>query len=300
MALVTLGSLTVDGGLLMSHRLVGIHSDVTDRKLAGEEITRLAYYDQLTHLPNRQLLNDRLKHAIAVVGRNKRQGALMMLDMDEFKVLNDSLGHDVGDRLLVEVAARLKSCVRLADTVARQGGDEFVVMLEDLDPGAQGALFAENVARKILGEISKPYALAIATPSGTPGTYNYYGTVSMGITLISGEAQTSDELMKRADTAMYQAKASGRNTIRFFDPEMQKEATARAALENELRDAIARQQFQLYYQPQVDAAGRMTGVEALALVASYARPGDPGSVHRNRGNYGTDSTHWSVGHGNSL
>lgn len=244
-------------------RIIGIHSDITESKRVDEQIKKLGFYDHLTNLPNRRLLNDRLQHAIASVRRRKRSGALMMLDMDDFKALNDTQGHDVGDSFLKEVARRIQSCVREVDTVARQGGDEFAVLLEDLGEAGQAAVQAEIVAEKIKDAISKPYLLDLSSAAGKPHTYSYHCTASIGVTLFSDHSNSADELMKRADTAMYQAKAFGRNAIRFFDPDMQAEATARAVLDNELREAVRENQFVLYYQPQVDEAGCMTGAEAL-------------------------------------
>jgi diguanylate cyclase (GGDEF)-like protein len=244
-------------------RIIGIYSDITERKRVDEQIKQLGFYDHLTNLPNRRLLNDRLQHAIASVSRRKRSGALMMLDMDNFKALNDTQGHDVGDRFLKDVAGRLQSCVREVDTVARQGGDEFAVLLEDLGEVGQAVVQAEIVAEKIKDAISKPYLLDLTSAAGKPNTYSHHCTASIGVALFSDHSNSADELMKRADTAMYQAKAFGRNAIRFFDPDMQAQATARAVLDNELREAVRENQFVLYYQPQVDEAGCMTGAEAL-------------------------------------
>ena len=244
-------------------RLVGTNTDITERKAAADKIEHLAFYDPLTDLPNRRLLSDRLAQALTSSARHNRYGALMLLDMDDFKRLNDTMGHDVGDQFLVEVARRLQACVREGDTVARQGGDEFVVILEDLSEAALSAMQAELVAVKILKAVSEPYALNWAAQNGTSTPRTYHCTSSIGITLFRDNTVSVDELMRRADTAMYQAKAAGRNSLRFFDPEMQAAVTARAALDDDLRTAVLQNQFVLYYQPQVDGDGRRTGAEAL-------------------------------------
>lgn len=235
--------------------LIGTITDITSRKKAEDEINNLAFYDPLTHLPNRRLLSDRLKHALASSARSGRTGALLFIDLDNFKNLNDTLGHDIGDLLLQQVAQRLERCVREGDTIARLGGDEFVVMLEDLnkDP-LEAAAQAEAVGEKILISLNRHYQLA---------AHEYRNSPSIGATLFSGHQQSIDELMKQSDIAMYQAKKAGRNTLRFFDPQMQDTINARAALEDELRKALERQQFELYYQIQVDSSCRPLGAEAL-------------------------------------
>ena len=237
--------------------------DITERKATADRIERLAFYDPLTDLPNRRLLLDRLEQALASSTRRNRHGALMLLDMDDFKTLNDTLGHDVGDQFLVEVARRLQTSVREGDTVARHGGDEFVVILEDLSEDALAATQAEGVAVKILHAVSQPYLLDLTVREGLKNTRSYHCTSSIGITLFRDNSLSADELMKRADTAMYQAKAGGRNALRFFDPEMQAAVAARAMLDNDLREAVRQGQFCLYYQPQVDSGGNRTGAEAL-------------------------------------
>jgi len=234
---------------------VGTLTDITLRKAAEDEIKHLAFYDPLTRLPNRRLLIDRLQHALGASARSRRGGALLFIDLDNFKTLNDTLGHDVGDLLLQHVALRLSTCIREGDTVARLGGDEFVVMLEDLSEAPQeAATQAETVGEKISTTLNKPYVLA---------GHRHHSTPSIGATLFSGHQNSVDELMKRADLAMYQAKAAGRNTLRFFDPDMQAAVTARAVLESDLRQGLQQEAFLLYYQPQVDQAGRITGAEAL-------------------------------------
>ncbi len=242
---------------------VGTFADITLRKAAEDEIRHLAFYDALTRLPNRRLMLDRLRQALISSVRHERHGALMLFDLDDFKTLNDTLGHDVGDQFLVEVASRMESCIRECDTVARLGGDEFVVILEDLDPEALAAMQAESVAVKIQAALNQPYLLDLSFSGGDLNTRSYQCTSSIGITLFRDQSVSVDELLKRADTAMYQAKAEGRNTLRFFDPEMQAAVSARATLDSDLRAAIAEGQFVLHYQPQVDGDGCVTGAEAL-------------------------------------
>lgn len=242
---------------------VATFTDITFRKETEDQIRYLAFYDPLTHLPNRRLMLDRLGHALTSSARHHQHGALILIDLDNFKTLNDTLGHDVGDQLLVEVASRLESCIREGDTVARLGGDEFVVIVEDLDGTGLAAMQAESVARKIQVHLSQPYLLDLSLVGDQLNKRSHHCTSSIGITLFRDHPVTIDELMKRADTAMYQAKAAGRNTLRFFDPDMQAVVAARAALEVELRKAITEEQFLLHYQAQVDSVGRVVGAEAL-------------------------------------
>jgi diguanylate cyclase (GGDEF)-like protein len=232
-----------------------MHHDLTTRKLAEEEIRNLAFFDHLTGLPNRRLLVDRLIHAIAASTRSKKYGALLFIDLDNFKTLNDSRGHDVGDLLLQQVATRLTSCIREGDTVARLGGDEFVIMLDDLSEHPQeAAAQTEIVGEKVLATLNEPYHLGGSIHISTP---------SIGITLFVEHEGTIDDLLKRADLAMYQAKAAGRNTLRFFDPAMQAVVTQRVELEAGLREALLKDQFVLHYQSQVNSEGRITGAEVL-------------------------------------
>jgi diguanylate cyclase (GGDEF)-like protein/PAS domain S-box-containing protein len=229
--------------------------DITERKAAEEEIQHLAFYDPLTSLPNRRLLMDRLQHTFASSARSGREGALLFIDLDNFKDINDTLGHDIGDLLLQQTAQRLESCLREVDTVARLGGDEFVVMLEDLSEHAlEAAVQTKTVGEKILATLGQPYRLA---------THKYHSTPSIGATIFSDHGQSAEELLKQADIAMYQAKKAGRNTLRFFDPQMQTSITARVSLEGELRKGLERQQFRLYYQIQVDHLRRPLGAEVL-------------------------------------
>ena len=234
---------------------IAIVQDFTERKNSEERINDLAFYDPLTHLPNRRLLMDRLQQALASSSRTGSAGALLLIDLDNFKTLNDTLGHQAGDLLLQQVALRLAACVREDDTVARLGGDEFVVMLENLGEHAlEAAAHAEVVGEKIHAALGQPCQLA---------TNDYRSSCSIGAVLFSSNAQTTDDLLKQADIAMYQAKKAGRNTLRFFDPQMQASITARVALEAELRKAIEMQQFELHYQIQVDSSYRPLGAEAL-------------------------------------
>ncbi len=235
---------------------VATFTDITKIKAAEEEIKYLAYFDALTHLPNRRLLIDRLYQAVTTAARTGRSGSVLFLDLDNFKTLNDTLGHDLGDMLLQQVARRLESCVREVDTVARLGGDEFVVMLEDLSSqSVEAATQVEMVAEKILTEINRPYLLK---------TYEYHNTSSIGVTLFNKDCHRSiEELMKQADIAMYQAKNAGRNTVRFFDQQMQDALNARASLEDALRGALARNEFELFYQVQIDSFNAPIGAEAL-------------------------------------
>jgi diguanylate cyclase (GGDEF)-like protein/PAS domain S-box-containing protein len=231
-------------------------TDITHRKAAENEIKHLAFFDPLTQLPNRRLLLDRLQHALATSNRLGQSGALLFIDLDNFKALNDTMGHHTGDLLLKEVAIRLSACVREGDTVARLGGDEFVVLLEGLSSRLdQAAGQVKGIGTKILTALNESYLL---------GSAHYHNTPSIGVTLFENHQDSIEELLKRADLAMYQAKAAGRNTLRFFYPEMQSNANARATLEADLRLALQRQEFFLHYQEQVDQHGVLIGAEALA------------------------------------
>jgi diguanylate cyclase (GGDEF)-like protein len=229
--------------------------NISGRKAAAEEIQRLAYYDPLTNLPNRRLLMDRLQHAMTASLRSGMKSALLFIDLDHFKTLNDTLGHDIGDLLLKQVAERLAACVREGDTVARLGGDEFMLIMEGLSERlVDAASQTEHIGKKILSSLGKPYQLAGHLCRSTP---------SIGATVFEEKQASLEELMKQADIAMYQAKKSGRNTLCFFDPEMQVSVHAHAALENELRQAVERRDFQLHYHVQVDSENRILGAEAL-------------------------------------
>ncbi|MBE7940641.1 MULTISPECIES: EAL domain-containing protein [Ramlibacter] len=233
---------------------VAVGRDITERKTAEEKIQYLAFYDPLTRLPNRQLLLDRL-HAALDDPASPREGALMFIDLDNFKVLNDTLGHQQGDMLLQQVAERLRSCVARGDTVARLGGDEFVILLENSGQKPMDPLTgARAVSERILAKLGEPYGLA---------GHQHHSTCSIGVALFGKTPWSVSELLKHADLAMYQAKAAGRNTVRFFDPEMQATVTASATLATDLRQAWREGQFLVDYQPQVAVDGRLTGVEAL-------------------------------------
>ena len=234
---------------------VATFQDITERKQSEARIQHLAYFDSLTDLPNRALLLDRLKHELAVCQRHNVVGALLFLDIDRFKTINDALGHPTGDALLQQIARRLSQQVRSEDTVSRLGGDEFVVLLPQAGTTPEEANYtAQTVAEKIRHALAAPYTLH---------GHNYHLTPSIGIVLFPEEGDTIDDILKHADTAMYRAKAAGRNTIRFYLPSMQEAADQRLTLENDLNLAIEQNQFLLHYQPQVDDQGRLIGAEAL-------------------------------------
>lgn len=237
------------------YALCGISTDITEHKKNLEQIHQLAYYDALTGLPNRRLLLEHLQFALARSARSRREGALLFIDLDNFKQLNDTLGHDMGDLLLQQVSDRLLNQVRLEDSLSRLGGDEFVLILENLEPEPQAAIASiEQVAEKLLR--------ALATPFELPG-YSHSGSASIGVALFSQPHDKPEELLKHADLAMYEAKAAGRNTLCFFDPRMQQALAARATLEHELRRALSEAQLLLHYQPQVNERGELLGAEAL-------------------------------------
>lgn len=235
--------------------ILAINADIGTRKHHEREIQRLAFFDPLTHLPNRVQLLERVGQALVKAQREGLGGALLFIDLDNFKTLNDTLGHDQGDQLLQIVARRLNTCVRSVDTVARLGGDEFVVLVEQLSADAEALIEqAGKVGEKILSVLGSPYTLA---------GYQYRSTPSIGVAVFNHVPTTVGELLKQADLAMYQAKTAGRNTLRFFNPGMQQAVDERAALEADLRNALSQQEFSLHYQPQIDAHGTILGVEAL-------------------------------------
>jgi diguanylate cyclase (GGDEF)-like protein/PAS domain S-box-containing protein len=226
-----------------------------ERRSSDSKIEYLAYYDDLTGLPNRRFLFEQLKRAVSMNQETGAHGALLYIDIDQFKTINDSRGHDVGDLLLIDVAERLKSCLHAADVVARVSGDEFVVLLETLEKEAiVSAKQVETVAERILKVFSRPFKIL---------KQRYYVSASIGIALFSKETLDVEEILKQSDIAMYQAKDSGRNAFRFFDPKVQRNITALAGLEAELRDAIKSDELQLFYQVQVDHLGQPFGAEAL-------------------------------------
>ena len=229
--------------------------DISERRKNEAEIRQLAFYDSLTGLPNRRHFNSRLQQALYASAAHQRYGALLFIDLDNFKNLNDTLGHEKGDGLLTLVANRLSGCLSQSDMVARQGGDEFVVILEEIGDNTQQAISrCQQVGERLLEVLCQPYFI---------DGFEHNTTASIGITLFDGQPEKSDELLKRADIAMYQAKAAGRNTFCFFDKEMQDKVSYRAALSADLLVGIREEQFQLYYQPQVELSGKVIGTEAL-------------------------------------
>ena len=232
-----------------------IDFDLTDSKKANKAIERLAYYDPLTNLPNRRLFLDRLIQEQKTTKRHPSYSAILFMDLDNFKNLNDSLGHSVGDLLLSDVGRRMQHVVREEDTVARLGGDEFVVLLKELDANQHNAANqAQHIVEKIMAVLTHPITIQ---------QHEHIITTSIGITLFSGEKETAETLLKQADTAMYRAKAAGRNTLQFFHPSMQVAADARLMLEKDLRQAIINHELKLFYQPQFDARSNIVGAEAL-------------------------------------
>ena len=233
---------------------IGSYSDITTDKEAEAEIHRLAYYDPLTTLPNRRLLADRMGQALTAAARSKHYGAIFLIDLDDFKILNDTRGHAVGDELLTAVAQRLRGAVREHDTVARQGGDEFVVLMEEMGTDIEAAVAAATKGAQKLRAVSD-------TPFILKG-HAYHCQFSIGVDLFDRMTSIED-MLKHADLALYQAKRSGRNKFRFFDPGMQVEMERRSALQADLHDAIKGDQLRLYYQPQLNSAGHVIGAEAL-------------------------------------
>lgn len=232
-----------------------LHQENEKLKAAEKRIERLAYYDLLTNLPNRRYLVDKLEKIREVSAKKNKYGALLFIDLDNFKMLNDTKGHTTGDLLLVETANRLRSSIRERDTLCRIGGDEFVVILENLDESlSKAAILAEGICSKILIKLNYAYNL---------NNYSYHGTASIGVNLFCNTDLTTDDLLSRADIAMYQAKQSGRNRSRFYDPAMQEAIEKRSSLEIELRSAVKENQLRLDYQIQVNASSEVHGVEAL-------------------------------------
>ena len=238
-------------------------TDITRQKKAEKEIGNLVFYDPLTKLGNRRLLMDRLQQAFAESRRGGGRGALFFIDLDNFKTLNDTAGHEVGDLLLQQVAQRLLTCIRDGDTVARLGGDEFVVILKDLGEAVDSAVYlASHVGDRILETLNAPYELA---------GQSHLSSSSIGVTIFGPESETVQELLRHADLAMYQAKTGGRNGLRFFDPAMQIAIKVRADLEVEMRNALQRREFVMHYQPQINAEGKLMGAEALVRWAHPTR-----------------------------
>ena len=246
---------TVRGKQGETTHYVSFFSDITEFKLAEKEIEKLAFYDSLTKLPNRRLLHQRLKHQLNTARRYHRAGILFFMDLDRFKHINDSLGHSVGDQILIETGRRLQSLLRETDTAVRLGGDEFVILVSAQDGIHTDLLEQSNIiAEKIINEINNPYLI---------NEYELFITTSIGITLYTGIDETVETLIKRADAAMYQAKESGRNTFRFYQKSMQEAADNKLKIETNLRVALDNNEFILHYQPQLSSDNKIIGAEAL-------------------------------------
>jgi diguanylate cyclase (GGDEF)-like protein/PAS domain S-box-containing protein len=240
------------------YALCGISTDITEQRKFADEIRQLSYYDHLTHLPNRRQFLERLGEILddrAGGGAARHQGALLLINLDHFKMVNDTMGHEMGDLLLLETARRLLQHVRTEDFLGRLGGDEFALLVSGLSADDEAASReAEHRARQILADISQPYPL---------GAQRHLGTASIGIAMFSDSDSTVEEILKRADMAKERAKTDGRNSLRFFNPQMQAQMVARAALDADMRLALREGQFLLHYQPEVDAEGQWVGCEAL-------------------------------------
>ena len=235
--------------------VVILGKDISERKRAESKIYTLAFYDSLTHLPNRQLFNDRLAQALAQSQRHHKYGALIMIDLDNFKALNDTKGHHIGDELLKQVAFRIQSLFKEGDTLARIGGDEFVVLLEGVSfDGEETMVQSEQFALSVKHRINQPYTLL---------GYEHTCSPSIGIVLFNGHEKSKETLLKQADIAMYHAKKLGRNRVCPYDPAMQESVEHKTLMESELKMALSKQEFVLFYQPQVDENGTIIGVEAL-------------------------------------
>jgi diguanylate cyclase (GGDEF)-like protein/PAS domain S-box-containing protein len=251
--ILTIAAVKNAAGIVTNYVSAFVDSSVINKAL--EEIKSLAFYDPLTGLPNRRLLVDRLEQSLLSSVRSGLEGVILFLDLDHFKTLNDTLGHDMGDLLLQQVAQRLTACVREGDTVARLGGDEFVIVLTALsEQKIEAAVQAEIIANEILISLNQIYQL---------NTHIYHCSSSIGVTMINNSEAGIEELLQQADIAMYQAKKAGRNRVCFFDPKMQATINANADLEGKLYKALEYSQFRLHYQIQVDNSGSSVGAEAL-------------------------------------
>jgi len=249
----TITTITDDSGSVLNY--VSVFSDITTQKAHEDRIQYLAFYDQLTSLPNRRLLLDRLQYNLSLSQRNKHYGVLMFLDLDDFKKINDSLGHEVGDELLQQVAARLQQTLRRADTVARLGGDEFVILVANQALKGEALIeFSSNLAEKIIQAFQQAFHIK---------GYEHHISTSIGITIFAPSDQTAISVLGQADTAMYKSKKIGKNTFCFYEQAMQVIAEEKLALEHDLRQAIEQQQFSLNFQPQVDSSGKTLAIEAL-------------------------------------
>jgi diguanylate cyclase (GGDEF)-like protein/PAS domain S-box-containing protein len=250
---VTITAISNELGQIANY--IGLYHDITERKEAEEQIRKLAFYDPLTSLPNRRLFLERLEDELEVARNEDKHGALLFLDLDHFKNLNDSLGHPVGDALLVEVSRRLRENRREGETIARIGGDEFVILLPDIAPNIE-------LTEQLAEEHAEKVRLAITEPFYIHG-HEYHISVSTGISLFPEANQNSADILKRADTAMYRAKQEGRNSVCFFEEEMQISADSRLTIEKDLRHAVRKDELFLVYQPMIDWEGNIIGAETL-------------------------------------
>ena len=266
-----------------------VFRDVSAARAMALQMTHSAQHDFLTGLPNRMLLNDRVSQAIALAPRHRKQVAVLFLDLDGFKHINDSLGHPIGDKLLQSVAKRLVECVRGSDTVSRQGGDEFVVLLSEVEQPEDAAI----TARRMLQAVAEPHSI---------DQHELHVTTSIGVSVYPDDGLDAETLIKNADTAMYQAKENGRQSYQFFKPAMNVRAVERQSIEEGLRRALERQEFALHYQPKIDLQDRSDHRRRSAdpLDASHARAGLAGAVHSRRGGLRPDRADRQLGPARSV